>query len=178
MNNQECVVLVDERDQVLGLKEKLLAHQQGLLHRAFSVFIFRKRAGVLELLLQQRQLGKYHCAGLWTNTCCSHPRDQEPLLEAAKRRLKEEMGLSIALIPAGSFIYRAVLPEGLIEHEFDHVFFGSFDEAQSIVPHPEEVADYRWIGVEALVSDLQEHPEQYTPWFYQALDLALASARK
>ncbi len=173
-NIQESVVLVDESDREIGLEEKLVAHQKGLLHRAFSICIFRRRHGYLELLLQQRALNKYHAAGLWTNTCCSHPRHQEPLPQAALRRLKEEMGFCTELTFAGSFIYRASLPEGLIEHEFDHVFFGWVDESQPIAINPLEVASYSWISPEDLIKDLSLHQERYTPWLSQALQLALS----
>src|SRR5262245_48260979 len=104
---QESVILVDEQDQILGTEEKIRAHELGLLHRAFSVFVYRKTKNDVELLLQQRHFEKYHCGGLWTNTCCSHPRLSETIVEAAERRLKEEMSLTLPLTPIGNFIYRA-----------------------------------------------------------------------
>lgn len=173
MSTPEHVVLVDRADKPIGLCEKLEAHQRGLLHRAFSVFIFRSTEQGRELLLQQRALDKYHCAGLWTNTCCSHPRDQEPVLDAAKRRLQEEMGFCVALKPVGSFIYRAELASGLIEHELDHVFVGEFSKDSSIVINPDEVNEARWVLVSDLQISLKKNPQDYTPWFEDALGLAL-----
>lgn len=168
---EEHLILVNDLDEVIGTEEKLKAHQLGLLHRAFSVFIFRDNAG-LELLLQRRHPAKYHCGNLWTNTCCSHPRPGEAVAEAAHRRLKEEMGFEAALEPRGHFQYRADFANGLIENEVDHVFVG-FANPENITPNPEEVSECRWVPVDQLRYELQEKPDSFTPWFSQALDLAL-----
>lgn len=157
---QELVILVDKFDNPIGTMEKLEAHQKGLLHRAFSVFIFNSKH---ELLLQKRALNKYHSAGLWTNTCCSHPRVNEDNLAAANRRLLEEMGLSCQLAYAFNFLYKSKLEEGLIEHEFDHVFVGYSDEIPKI--NLSEVADYQYITIENLKEDIKLNPLNYTTWF-------------
>lgn len=156
----EQVVLVNERDEETGTAEKLRVHEQGLLHRAISVFIYNPKG---ELLLQQRAGGKYHSAGLWTNTCCSHPRPGETTLAAAERRLREEMGISAKLKHAGALLYRAEFNNGLIEHEYDHLFTGISDEAPS--PDPDEVQAYRWISPQELQQWLHTAPEEFTYWF-------------
>jgi len=169
MKQKEYVVLLDENDNQIGLMEKMEAHRLGLLHRAFSVFIFRKKNEVVELLLQQRAQEKYHCGGLWTNSCCSHPREGEPVIEAGKRRLKEEMGIDIGFLEhVGSFLYRAEFQNGLIEHEIDHVLIGTFD-SDSIDFNQDEVDDYKWIELEQLKLDMEESPEKFTPWLEKAL---------
>ena len=161
MNDQEeKVILVDTSDNFLGLMPKLEAHEKGVLHRAFSIFIFNDKQ---ELLLQQRALGKYHSPGLWTNTCCSHPRSQETVLQAATRRLQEEMGFTTALTQKGSFIYKADFPNGLIEHEYDHIVTGIYNQAPVINPH--EVHDWKWVSLADLEKNMQQYPQQYTPWF-------------
>lgn len=157
---EEQVILVDEHDQAIGTLGKLAAHREGLLHRAISVFIFDDRG---RLLLQQRAVHKYHSGGLWTNTCCSHPRPDETAENAAHRRLKEEMGLESTLSFAFSFQYRAAFDNGLIEHELDHVFIGH--SGQRPRPNPAEVADYRWLDLPAIEEDVSIHPDKYTPWF-------------
>jgi len=154
------VILVDENDRPIGEMEKLEAHRTGLLHRAFSVFIFNDEN---ELLLQQRAYGKYHSGGLWTNTCCSHPVSGETTEAAAARRLKEEMGFSTGLEFVTSFIYKAELDNGLFEHEFDHVFTGRYNG--NPVPDAEEVAGWKYIGLDELATDMAAHPELYTIWF-------------
>lgn len=156
MNEQ--VVLVNEQDEVLGSMEKMEAHEKGLLHRAFSVFVHQGE----KVLLQRRSLGKYHSAGLWTNTCCSHPRLGEALEEAGSRRLQEEMGFQCAVKPAFHFIYKVQLDSGLIEHELDHVLFGTYDGV--IQPNPEEVMDYQWISWSELIEKIQQTPSEYTAW--------------
>ncbi len=175
LTQPERVVLVDAEDQEIGTEEKMLAHELGLLHRAFSVFIYRYRDQdqALEFLLQKRQITKYHCGGLWTNTCCSHPRQQEPILDAGQRRLKEEMSLDIPLKSAGSFIYQASFNNGLTEHEFDHVLIGEYNGIDPIQIDPLEVDEYRWISLEMLQRDLSESPLLYTPWIKPALHIAL-----
>lgn len=156
----EEVILVNENDQPIGLMEKMEAHREGVLHRAFSVFVFNKKN---ELLLQQRALTKYHSGGLWTNTCCSHPRDGELTISACHRRLVEEMGFDCDLEKLTEFIYRAELDQGLIEHEFDHVFIGKWDGVPDI--NAQEVASYKWMDVESVEQDIKKHPENYTAWF-------------
>lgn len=168
--DQECVILVDENDQEVGIAEKLFAHQQNLLHRAFSVFIFRELPA-RELLLQQRALTKYHSPGLWTNTCCSHPRPGETILEAGERRLQEELGFNASLKNLGWFCYNAHFPNGLSEHEIDHVLVGTITEHTQIQANPDEIHTYRWITVPQLEAELITHPQQFTPWLSQALEI-------
>lgn len=172
-SKNQSVILVDKHDQVLGCMPKLQAHQQGVLHRAFSVFIFREEQGEKQLLLQKRDPQKYHCGGLWTNTCCSHPRVDEATQLAAERRLIEEMGLNAELSAKGHFVYRAELENGLIEHEYDHVFVGEYQDNASLQINPEEVCEYRWQSIDSLQQQLREQPQLFTPWFEQALQIAL-----
>ena len=134
---EEKVILVNNNDTPIGLMEKMEAHEKALLHRAFSVFVFNKND---ELMLQQRALSKYHSPGLWTNTCCSHPRVDEPVIDAGRRRLMEEMGFDCEIEKIFDFIYKAELDQGLTEHEFDHVLFGRYNENPEI--NPKEVK--RW----------------------------------
>ena len=162
---EELVILVDTNDSPIGQMEKLEAHQKGELHRAFSIFIFNTKG---ELLLQQRALDKYHSGGLWTNTCCSHPRPGEDNLAAANRRLKEEMGMKANLTPAFSFKYRAEFESGLIEHEYDHVFFGKSDLLPVI--NKEEVEQYKYINLDTLKQELLLYPDHYTPWLKICLE--------
>lgn len=170
----EFVVLVDAQDQAIGQAEKLRAHQLGLLHRAFSVFIFRGSGAGLEVLLQQRNPLKYHCPSLWSNACCSHPRAGEGIVAAAERRLPEELGIQVKLRRVGHFSYRAEFSNGLIEHELDHVLVGYYEEG-SLLFNPEEVAAVRWETLESLSLKLKQKPEEFTPWFKQALEIALAN---
>ncbi len=156
----EYVVLVDERDNETGVMEKLEAHREGKLHRAISVFIFNSKN---EMLLQRRALDKYHSGGLWTNACCSHPRQGEIVYYAAIRRLYEEMGLKCVLEEVFSFVYKAHLDHNLTEYEFDHVFMGTTDELP--VPDSSEVAEWRYMSADQLEADISDHPEQYTEWF-------------
>ena len=155
----EYLILVDENDNRYGKEEKRLVHELGLLHRAFSVFLFNTKG---ELLLQQRADSKYHSGGLWTNTCCSHPQYGEEISEAIVRRLNEEMGMSCKTDFAFSFIYKTKFENGLTEHEFDHVYFGVTDD----LPFPEEseVKNYKYITLENLENDILIHPEKYTEW--------------
>lgn len=171
----EQVVLVDEQNHEIGLAEKMLAHEQNLLHRAFSVFIFRPGKHP-ELLLQQRALHKYHSPGLWTNTCCSHPRQGEDIITAGKRRLREEIGLEIeTLNDLGWFHYNAHFPNGLSENEIDHVLVGTMDPSVIFNINPDEVHAYRWISIADLEKELATYPEQFTPWLAQALEIVKSS---
>jgi isopentenyl-diphosphate delta-isomerase len=154
------VILVNEQDQPIGRMSKLEAHQKGELHRAFSVFIFNDND---EMLLQRRAADKYHSGGLWTNTCCSHPFVDEATEAACGRRLQEEMGFRTELEYVTSFIYKAELDRGLYEHEFDHVYIGRYNEAPQ--PDPQEVAEWKYMDLATLESDMALHPEQYTVWF-------------
>lgn len=166
----EMVILVDANDQQIGVAEKLAAHQQGLLHRAFSVFVIRKLANDFEILLQQRKKEKYHCGDLWTNTCCSHPRENEDIITAASRRLYEEMGMRIALQRIKAFTYKAEFANGLIEHEYDHVLFGFYND-EPININLQEVQNYTWITLQDLQQGLKIKPEIYTPWLLPALSI-------
>lgn len=156
---EERVVLVNRNDEAIGTMGKQEAHETGALHRAFSIFLFDDQG---RLLLQRRADDKYHSAGLWTNTCCSHPRQHESLEQAANRRLKEEMGIDVPLEHRFSFIYRAVLDGGMQEHEFDHVFFGAFNGVP--VPEPKEVAEWKFIAITELDAELKQHPDRFTFW--------------
>ena len=164
----EYVILVDEHDNAIGTMEKHQAHVEGLLHRAFSIFIFNSEK---KILLQKRASTKYHCGGLWTNACCSHPRENEHTLEAANRRLAEEMGIQCSLTPLFSFSYKTEFDNGLTEHEIDHVFFGSTDETPKL--NSLEVEDYRYVGIEELQLEIKEFPQHFTPWFLIALNRVL-----
>ena len=161
----ENVILVDEKDNQVGLMPKLEAHQKGLLHRAFSVFIFNSD---YKLLLQKRASSKYHSGGLWTNTCCSHPRDGEDTIDAANRRLNEEMGIKTSLRKVFDFIYTAELDNNLIENEFDHVFYGVYDIDPII--NTDEAEDFKWVDMETLKNDIENNKDQYTVWFKIAFD--------
>ena len=167
MNTAKDLILVDPDDRVTGYGEKLDVHRRGLLHRAFSVFLFNDG----RLLMQKRAAGKYHSAGLWANTCCSHPYRGQSLAEAVSLRLAEECGITGASVAEmGSFVYRADFPNGLTEYEFDHVFAGTYDGPFS--PDPEEIAELRWVELPALHRDLLAHPDLYAAWFAPALDIA------
>lgn len=164
------VILVDERDQEIGTSEKLLAHQQNLLHRAFSIFIFRHNPQP-QLLLQQRALHKYHSPGLWTNTCCSHPRPNESILAAGRRRLLEELGIATTLKNLGWFHYNARFTNGLSENEIDHVLVGHVPAEITITPSAAEIHTYRWITLPDLEEELAAHAQRFTAWFKQAWDV-------
>jgi len=178
---KELVILVNEKDKPIGVEEKLKAHLEGKLHRCFSILILNSKG---EILIQKRAETKYHSPGLWSNTCCSHPRPNETLIEATKRRLKEEMGIETDLNEIFKFSYRAKIgnlgEEGkpssspfaatqLIENEIDHVFFGRFDG--NPILNKNEVEDWRWMNLEELKKDIKENPEKYTIWFKRILDL-------
>lgn len=160
----ENVVLVNMRDDKIGLEEKMAAHEKALLHRAFSVFLYHDD----KILLQKRASSKYHCGGLWTNTCCSHPRDGETVTEAAIRRLKEEVDIVVKeLEEIHSFVYHYPFANGLTEFEYDHILVGEYKGSYS--SNPEEVDEMKWVQVDELLADIQKNPKVYTPWFIVAL---------
>jgi len=165
----EYVILVDKNDKPIGEMEKMEAHEKGLLHRAFSVFLFNKKG---EMLLQQRAFAKYHSGGLWTNACCSHPRKGEVTIEAAHRRLEEEMGFDCEVKKAFDFIYKSKLDNDLTEHELDHVFLGEYEGL--IDPNPEEVESYKYISISDLKEDVKSNPNSYTEWFKICLEEVLS----
>lgn len=154
------VILVNEKDEIQGKMEKLEAHEKGLLHRAFSIFVFNSNN---ELLIHQRAFGKYHSEGLWTNTCCSHPAPGETVLEAAHRRLQEEMGFDCEMQQSFHFIYKAELDNNLIEHELDHVVIGQSDQTPNL--NPEEAINFKYISLGDLLVDVSKNPSNYTFWF-------------
>lgn len=157
---EEKVILVNEFDEPIGLMAKLEAHEKGILHRAFSVFILNENK---EIMLQQRASHKYHSPLLWTNTCCSHQREGETNLEAGTRRLQEEMGFTTELKELFHFIYKAPFENGLTEHELDYVMIGYYNDKPQI--NPEEVENWKWMSIEAVQADMQENPGIYTVWF-------------
>ena len=163
--SEDNVILVDKNDNQVGLMPKLEAHQKGVLHRAFSIFIFNNK---YELLLQKRASSKYHSGGLWTNTCCSHPRENEDILDAANRRLIEEMGIETSLRKVYEFTYKAELDNDLIEHEFDHVFYGVYNEDPSI--NKDEAEGFKWIDMDSLNEDIKTNGDIYTVWFKIAFE--------
>lgn len=155
----ELLILVDENDKEVGLMDKLSAHQTASLHRAFSVFIFNSKG---QLLLQKRADEKYHSAGLWSNTCCSHPIKGEEISKTIARRLNEEMGMECQLEFKFSFIYKTPLENGLTEHEFDHVYFGITDDLPQ--PNPLEVKDWKYMSLQELENDINLSPSKYSAW--------------
>lgn len=166
--HMDNLICVDLFDQPIGTATKTEAHQRGLLHRAFSVFIVHKG----KMLIQKRAANKYHTAGLWSNACCSHPRYDEELESAVHRRLQEELGIDANCKELFSFVYRAAFNNGVTEYEFDHVFLADSDE--TIALNPEEAEAIDWISFDVLAKDLCEHPEKYTPWFISACPKVLA----
>ena len=162
----EKVILVDENDREIGSEEKINAHREGRLHRSFSVFVFNSEG---KLLMQQRASSKYHSGGLWSNTCCSHPRPGEEVREAALRRLNEEMGFGCRLRELFAFIYKVDFSNGLSEHEFDHVLVGMFEGIPR--PNPEEVESFRWIDPEDLRAEIEKNPDNYTYWLKKAIKM-------
>ena len=156
----DFVVLVNQNDEKIGLMPKMEAHEKGVLHRAFSILIFNRNK---ELMLQKRNLNKYHSPGLWTNTCCSHQRDGESNINAGMRRLKEEMGFSAELRELDSFIYKVKFENGLIEHELDHILVGEYNS--EIKPNFEEVDDWKWMDLEDIKNDIKINSDKYTEWF-------------
>ncbi|MGN1344658.1 MAG: isopentenyl-diphosphate Delta-isomerase [Traorella sp.] len=164
----EQVILVNYDDGFEGVEEKMKAHESGLLHRAFSVFLFHDE----KILIQKRASSKYHCGSLWTNTCCSHPRLNESVLEAALRRLDEELGIVVDhLDEVGHFVYYYPFSNGLIEYEYDHVLIGEYDGDYQL--NYEEVDDLKWVDIQEVKEDVRLNPSKYTPWFIVALNMAL-----
>ena len=157
---EENVILVNEKDEPIGLMPKMEAHEKAVLHRAFSVFVLNSKN---EIMLQQRAHHKYHSPLLWTNTCCSHQREGETNIQAGSRRLFEEMGFKTDLKELFHFIYKAPFDNGLTEHELDHVMIGYYNDAPNI--NAEEVEDWKWMPIEAVKTDIQNHPDLYTIWF-------------
>jgi isopentenyl-diphosphate Delta-isomerase len=157
---EQMMILVDEQDNEIGLLPKMATHEQGLLHRAFSIFLFTNEG---EMILQQRAANKYHSPNLWTNACCSHPMPNEIIENAATRRLKEELGIEVNMQKIFSFVYKADMDNGLIEHEYDHVFIGEYDT--EIPFNTEEVASIKNISLQQLEISINQNPEEYTAWF-------------
>lgn len=170
MTATEYVILVDAADKPIGTAEKISAHQNNQLHRAFSVFVFR-REPELQVLLQQRALSKYHSPGLWTNTCCSHPRPNEDIVAAGQRRLFDELGITVPLNEIGWFHYQADFANGMHEHENDHVLIGFVPADIEVKPNPEEVHTYRWITLADLRKEAAANPSQFTIWLNPAIDM-------
>ena len=162
---QEYVIVVDAADKELGREEKMRAHRTPVLHRAFSVFVLDDRGA---MRLQRRAAGKYHSAGLWSNACCGHPRPGETAIGAATRRLQEEMGITCALLPAGTVSYSVDVGGGLREDEFNHVFVGLF--TGDATPDPAEVSAWRWMTPETLGDTRAGEPPEFTPWFDAVLE--------
>ncbi len=161
---KETVILVDKNDNQIGIEEKIAAHNTGKLHRAFSIFILRHE----RMLLQRRASSKYHSGGQWTDACDGHPRPGETIQQAARRRLRTEMGFDCNLKEVFSFIYEAPMENGLTEHEFDHILMGSFDG--EVKPNPEEVESTKWIETNSLLDDLRVNPQNYAVWFRLAME--------
>ena len=163
MKEEDKIILVNEHDDMVGIMEKMEAHKQGLLHRAFSIFIFNSKG---EMLLQQRASAKYHSGGLWTNACCSHPMPGEKTEEAATRRLNEELGFETPIEKIFDFVYKTEFDNGLTEHEFDHVFAGEYEG--QLNADPDEVSDYCYKEISEIKNMLQTHPQKFTAWFHLA----------
>jgi isopentenyl-diphosphate Delta-isomerase len=163
--SEERVILVDRADTALGTAPKLAVHRDGRLHRAFSALVLNRRG---ELLIQRRAADKYHSPGQWANTCCSHPRPGEATLDAARRRLQEEMGFDCPLEPVGAFVYRAEVGGGLIEHEYDHLLLGHWHGTPR--PDPAEVAAWRWVHPRDLMTWIRSRPRDFAPWFPLAVE--------
>lgn len=159
----DSIILVDMHDRPVGIADKISVHKQGLLHRAFSVFIIDDG----RMLIQKRHPAKYHSGGLWSNACCSHPRPDENVLTAASRRLKEELGISCLLEPLGSLIYRSCFDNGITEFEYDHVILGEYRGLFS--PNFEELTEIKWVDLDDLAVSVQRNPEIYTSWFVMAV---------
>jgi len=162
---KQQVILVDKNNRKIGIEEKIKAHKEDKLHRAFSIFIFNSNG---ELLIQQRAKTKYHSGGLWSNTVCSHPKPNETYLQATHRRLKEEMGFDCKLKKLFCFTYNTGFQNGIIENEYDCVFIGKFDDKPK--PNPREIMDYKWISIKKLKEDIISHPNKYSVWLKIALN--------
>jgi isopentenyl-diphosphate delta-isomerase len=160
---EKNVILVNEHDEITGSMEKLEAHKKALLHRAFSIFVFNSQG---EMLMQQRATNKYHSGGLWTNACCSHPQPGEETADAARKRLKEEMGFEIPVSKIFDFVYKTAFDNGLTEYEFDHVFVGEYEGGVNY--DKEEVMDAGYMSMREIKHSLKSHPEKYTAWFHLA----------
>lgn len=173
MIGTDYVVLVDAQDNEIGTMEKMEAHEKGALHRAFSLFIVNSKG---EMLLQQRAQSKYHSPGLWTNACCSHPRQGEDLNQAVRRRTQEELGIQVSPDYLFNFTYKATFSNGLVEHEFDHVFMARF--SQDLEFNPDEVMAYKYVDINDLLRDVEHSPELYTPWFLIALPKFVAQCKE
>jgi isopentenyl-diphosphate delta-isomerase len=158
-SDEERLILVDEKDQELGTEGKLTAHRKGILHRAFSAYVFDSKG---RIMMQKRAASKYHSGGLWTCTCCGHPRPGEDVHAAVRRRLQEEMGFMCELTEIPSITYRAELGGGMTEHEFLHVYVGTYDGVPT--PNPEEADGYAWMTLAELEADMTENPSHYTEW--------------
>ncbi len=171
------LILTDINDRSIGTATKEQAHRQGLLHRAFSVLLFRETETGREYLLSKRAAEKYHSAGLWANSCCSHPREGETVLSAAENRVSEELGCTAkGLAEIGRFVYRAAFPNGLIEYESDHVLIGRFTGI--LQPDPSEVSETRWVTAEEMNGLLVKTPELFAPWAFTVLSTALSYEAK
>ncbi len=177
MTTQNRVILVNNAGNAIGTEEKITAHREGKLHRAFSIFIFYRGKKGFELLLQQRHPNKYHSGGLWTNTCCSHPQPGEETIAAGERRLYEEIGINTKLESIGEFLYKASLDNQLIEHEYDYVLIG-FVKTKTIDINKNEIIRTRWITIPELEKELAEKPEIYTAWFKPALTIVQTNLKK
>lgn len=158
----EVVSLVNENDEIIGKEEKMKAHEKGLLHRAFSILVFCND----KLIIQKRALSKYHCPGIWANTCCSHPH--ENIEEDAHKRLQFEMGFDCELKEEFSFIYKTEFDNGLTEYEYDHVFIGEY--CGEINPNPDEVAEFKYITIQELKKEIEKNPNEYASWFKIIID--------
>jgi isopentenyl-diphosphate delta-isomerase len=168
---QEQVILVNKKDEPIGLMDKLEAHEKGALHRAVSVFIFNTDN---QLLIQRRALEKYHTPGIWSNTACSHPKNKESAISCANRRLFEEMGIISRIIPVFSFLYKSSLSSTLIEHELDHVFIGFSNKKPN--PNPKEVYDWKYVAKNSLIRLLNETPDAFSPWLKICYERAFQKA--
>jgi len=167
----EKVILVDKYNNPVGVEEKMKTHKLGLLHRAFSIFIFNNQN---ELMLQRRALDKYHNGGLWTNTVCSHPRPGETYQQAVHRRLAEEMGFDCKLRNRQCFIYKTKFSNGLIEHEYDCIFTGRYNNQPKI--NPQEAMDWKWINLEKLNQEIRKHPNYFTFWLKEIMKKKLLTS--
>jgi isopentenyl-diphosphate delta-isomerase len=173
MSLRDTVILVDQHDLTLGVADKMAAHEQGLLHRAFSVMLYRYHNNKLEFLLQQRAADKYHCGGLWTNTCCSHPQPKDELITSAKNRLQELVDIDIdnlQLINIGNFIYKAEFNNGLIEHELDHVLLGEYAKLPNTF-NKAEVQALQWLDAQEIKNKYLENNLLFTPWFIHVYNI-------